>query len=309
MPTNNFKPFGIGSGANVTDQTAYEALAALLTGFQSGKASSAQINKALRQGTVMANVLAQYIADSAAVDVLDDGVPATILANLKAGILAANTGRLIGAPKIITANQTYTPSPGTKKIFVQGIGTGGNGAGSIATGSTGCACCSGGASGGYAEAWYESGFDSVLVTIGAIGALNYGNGASGGTSSFGSLMIIPGGGGGVAVTQTNSITYFENGGGSVGGVPTLSGHLSGFVTPGSFGIGGKVFNGSAVSGTGATSKLGTGGGNVAIASGSSAGGNGAGYGAGGGGAGVSVSGSAVYGGNATKGMFIVWEYS
>ncbi len=237
---------------------------------------------------------------------LDPANDAQLLASL---LSLTGSGRLIGPPKIITANSTYTKTPGTKKIFVQGIGTGGNGAGSVATGSTGCTCCSGGASGGYAEAWYESGFDSVLVTIGAIGAHNYGNGASGGTSSFGSLMVIPGAGGGVVSAQTNSVAYFENGGGSVGGVPTLSGHLSGFVTPGSFGVGGKVFNGSAVSGAGASSKFGTGGGNVAIASSSSAGGNAAGYGSGGGGAGVSVSGAAVYGGDATKGMFIIWEYS
>lgn len=89
MATNNFKSFGIGAGANVTSQADYEALAALLTGFQSGKASSAQINKALRQSSTMAYVLAQYISDIAAVDVLDNGTPATILTNLKSAIQAA----------------------------------------------------------------------------------------------------------------------------------------------------------------------------------------------------------------------------
>lgn len=88
MATNNFKSFGIGAGANVTAQADYEALAALLTGFQSGKASSAQINKALRQSSTMAYVLAQYISDTAAVDVLDNGTPATILTNLKSAIQA-----------------------------------------------------------------------------------------------------------------------------------------------------------------------------------------------------------------------------
>ncbi|WP_148232223.1 hypothetical protein [Rahnella aceris] len=72
----------------MTDQTAYEALAALLTGFQSGKASSAQINKALRQGTVMASVLAQFIANSSGNDVLDNGDTDAILANL---LTALNT--------------------------------------------------------------------------------------------------------------------------------------------------------------------------------------------------------------------------
>lgn len=88
MPVNNFKPFAAGSGANVTSQSDYEALPSLLGGFQSGKASSAQINKALRQGTLMSSVLAQFIADSSGNDVLDDGDTTTILNNLLLAIKA-----------------------------------------------------------------------------------------------------------------------------------------------------------------------------------------------------------------------------
>jgi len=73
MATNDFKPFAVGSNANVTSQDDYEALAALASGFQAGKASSAQVNKALRQGTVMASVIAQFIASVGGVDVADDG--------------------------------------------------------------------------------------------------------------------------------------------------------------------------------------------------------------------------------------------
>ncbi|SFT43713.1 hypothetical protein SAMN05192562_101272 [Kosakonia arachidis] len=73
MATNNFKPFATGTGANVTSQADWEALAALLTGFQSGKASSAQVNKALRQATFIAAALAQYTADKSGQNVLDDG--------------------------------------------------------------------------------------------------------------------------------------------------------------------------------------------------------------------------------------------
>ncbi|MBZ6385161.1 hypothetical protein [Pantoea piersonii] len=222
--------------------------------------------------------------------------------------VAGIAGRLLNV-KYITASGTYTPTTGTNIIFVQGLGTGGNGAGSTATGSTGCTCCSGGASGGYAEAWYTSGFSSVSVTIGAIGALDYASGSAGGTSNFGSLMVIPGGGGGGASGQASSVAYFENGGGAVGGRPTLSGHISGITTPGTFGQSGKIFNGVASSGQGASSKYGTGGANTVIGSGGSAGGGADGYGAGGGGAGVSTNSSAVYGGNATKGLFIVWEYT
>ncbi|HCS4730951.1 TPA: tail fiber protein [Escherichia coli] len=70
---NDFKPFAIGAGANVTPQADWEALAALDTGFQSGKASSAQVNKALRQGTFVASALAQFISNKLAADVIDDG--------------------------------------------------------------------------------------------------------------------------------------------------------------------------------------------------------------------------------------------
>lgn len=73
MPTNNFKPFATGTGANVMGQADWEALAALTTGFQSGKASSAQVNKAIRQALFIASALAQYTADKSGQNVLDDG--------------------------------------------------------------------------------------------------------------------------------------------------------------------------------------------------------------------------------------------
>lgn len=73
MPTNDFKPFAIGAGAHVTSQADWIALAALATGFQSGKASSAQINKAIRQALFISSALAQYTADKSGLDVLDDG--------------------------------------------------------------------------------------------------------------------------------------------------------------------------------------------------------------------------------------------
>lgn len=73
MATNDFKPFATSAGANVMSQADYLALAALLTGFQSGKASSAQVNKALRQATFIASALAQFVSDKSGLDVLDDG--------------------------------------------------------------------------------------------------------------------------------------------------------------------------------------------------------------------------------------------
>ena len=78
MAENNFKPFAVGAGANVSSQADWENLVALSTGFTAGVARSEQVNKALRQGTVMASVLGQIIADQTAEDVLDDGDTAAL---------------------------------------------------------------------------------------------------------------------------------------------------------------------------------------------------------------------------------------
>jgi hypothetical protein len=73
MAKNDFKAFSVAGGANVLSQAEYEALAALSTGFSSGKASSKEINKVLRQASFIAASLAQFVSDKAAADVLDDG--------------------------------------------------------------------------------------------------------------------------------------------------------------------------------------------------------------------------------------------
>lgn len=73
MAINNFKPFAAASGANVTSQTDYEALTVLATGFTTGVAKSAQVNKAIRQATFIAAGVAQFTADASNSDVLDDG--------------------------------------------------------------------------------------------------------------------------------------------------------------------------------------------------------------------------------------------
>lgn len=85
MATNNFKAFATGNGANVTPQADYEALASLTGGFSSGKASSAQINKALRQGTVMAAMLGAFL-NSQGLDAKDDGNLSNLLANFSKAI-------------------------------------------------------------------------------------------------------------------------------------------------------------------------------------------------------------------------------
>ncbi|HIG3161366.1 hypothetical protein M1924_05935 [Klebsiella pneumoniae] len=85
MATNDFKPFATGSGANVLPQADYESLSALASGFLSGKASSAQINKALRQSSTMAALIGQFI-NQANLDALDNGNVSTLLTNFVAAL-------------------------------------------------------------------------------------------------------------------------------------------------------------------------------------------------------------------------------
>ncbi|HBN5916987.1 TPA: hypothetical protein L3H05_002264, partial [Escherichia coli] len=117
MATNDFKPFATGSGANVLSQADYDALSARTTGFLSGKASSAQVNKALRQASTIAAVVAQFISDNSGDDTLDNGNLPTLLASLESALLKSSPGRLQNIVSF-TANGTYTPSPGTKHVKV-----------------------------------------------------------------------------------------------------------------------------------------------------------------------------------------------
>ncbi|WP_311779030.1 hypothetical protein [Pantoea sp. YU22] len=206
MATNNFKAFAIGGSANVTSQSDYEALAALLSGFQSGKASSAQINKALRQSTVMASVLAQFISDSAGVDVLDNGNTATILANLKAGMTVLTPGRLLNV-QAFTANGTITKTAGAKKWRIRVVGGGGGSSAAPATSTGQVSVSNGGGAGSYAEGLYDvSGITSATITIGSGGAGGSSSspyGADGSATSVGSFITAPGGKAGLPAGPAN----------------------------------------------------------------------------------------------------------
>ncbi|EHD5784958.1 tail fiber protein [Escherichia coli] len=73
MAKNDFKAFATDRNANVMSQEEWEALPALLSGFTAGKASSAQVNKVIRQASFIAAALAQFVSDKTQRDVLDNG--------------------------------------------------------------------------------------------------------------------------------------------------------------------------------------------------------------------------------------------
>lgn len=206
MPTNDFKAFATGNSANVISQADYLALAALVSGFSSGKASSAQINKALRQSTVMASVLAQFISDSAGVDVLDNGNTASILANLKSGMTALTPGRLLNV-QVFTANGSVTKTAGAKKWKIRVLGGGGGSSAAPATGTGQVSVSNGGGAGAYAEGIYDvSALSSATVTIGSGGVGGTAispYGGDGGTTSVGTLISAPGGKAGLPAGPAN----------------------------------------------------------------------------------------------------------
>lgn len=128
MATNDFLPFGGDGAANVITQAEYAALLARLTGFQSGVAHSDELNKVWRQASIMAAVLAQFIADRSLQDVVDDGSTATILSNLKAvlpvnaapqGQLSYNAGNLLLSP--YRGNKVFIPGQGIATIPNGGV--------------------------------------------------------------------------------------------------------------------------------------------------------------------------------------------
>ena len=308
MATNNFKAFGIGAAANVTSQSDYEALAALLTGFQSGKASSAQINKALRQSTTMANVLAQFIADSASVDVLDNGAPATILANLKLAMTALTPGRLINI-QVFNSSGTYTPTAGVKKIMVEVIGGGGGGGGIAAGSSSSVAVSGGGGSGAYIKAFLTNLPSSIPITIGQAGVAGTsggGNGGNGGTTYLGDIISASGGnGGGYGSTGTNGVVQGGSGGQTVTkNTATVSMSVISEYAGSKGGYGVLTSTSAGSSGNGGDSPLGNGG------SGFQSGNDGTGAGSGGGGAiNLSTGTTTRPGGKGAPGAVIIWEYA
>lgn len=99
MPSNDFLLFAGGSGANVLSQADYAALTSILSnGFSSGVAQSAQVNKVLRQSSIMSAVLAQFIVANSGASAVDDGTTATLLQNLLTAVsVAARTGS-VGSP-------------------------------------------------------------------------------------------------------------------------------------------------------------------------------------------------------------------
>nr|DAE81144.1 MAG TPA: putative tail fiber protein [Caudoviricetes sp.] len=123
--TNDFKAFATDANANVTSQEEWETLTALKKGFSSGKASSAQVSKALRQPSTMAAVLGQFIAN-AELDALDDGDVDGLVAKLATAIttnlgLGEAAKRDVGTGDNQIPDMSYWSSPAGGINFPNGF--------------------------------------------------------------------------------------------------------------------------------------------------------------------------------------------
>ncbi|MBP1015751.1 hypothetical protein J8628_02355 [Serratia fonticola] len=103
MPKNEYLPFGTAANANVLPNADYQALPARSAGFTAGVAKSKELNTAWRQASVIANVVAQFIADKSGKDVLDNGDTAGLLSSLEMAF-AAQTKETLPFSQLLAAN-------------------------------------------------------------------------------------------------------------------------------------------------------------------------------------------------------------
>ncbi|HAI3620421.1 TPA: carbohydrate kinase [Escherichia coli] len=332
MAKNDFKAFATDRNANVISQEEWEALPALLSGFTAGKASSAQVNKVIRQASFIAAALAQFVSDKTQRDVLDNGDLPGFVELLGSGFaveylsrknpfgdiksdgtvkmalenlgLGDGSGRLIQC-QVFKSSGTYTPTKGTRFIIVEIVGGGGAGGGCQVGYPNNAACGGGGMSGEYVKARVDNPtVTTVTIGYGGTGA-SASVGAPGGATSFGNTIIAKGGLGGNVLAE--------------GTAPGVVGPYGAYTEPGFTGaniIGsgsgysspGVRYSGSlAMGGPGGDSILGAGAGSQAIVG---EGINANGHGGGGGGA--CVYGGATQqraGGSGMAGIAIIWEYA
>lgn len=104
------------------------------------------------------------------------------------------SGRLLSV-RVFTSNGVYTKTKGAGDVEVEAIGGGGASGALSATGAGQNSVSCPGSVGAYAKVRFTNVPDSVPVTIGTGGVGVIGNGTMGGATSFGDLLLCPGGAG------------------------------------------------------------------------------------------------------------------
>lgn len=256
-------------------------------------------------------------------DIKSDGAAAISKALTNLGLVDSSGygGRLVGPPTVIgTSGQFTMPASGNLfRIRVQGAG-GGSGS-ARATSASGLSSSGGGGAGAYVELWLTraelqaeitaaGGAINVSVGAGGIGGVG-GAGGDGGATSFGSLIVCPGGNGSPYGATATTTTTFLSVGGAGGGNPTIS--ISGLPATqiilsmaGAAGYFGISVQSPTLGGHGANSPLGNGG----VGSGATAAqSDGKGYGSGAGGVSNATNAAAKNGANGGDGVIMLEVYA
>ena len=109
-PQNDFKPFAVGEGANVIEQSEYEKSGFLKEGFKKGMARSSEINKAIRQGSSIAAAVARFAASKTDEALLDNGDIDTLSRQIETAISSVSSllvAEADGSADALTAH--FTP--------------------------------------------------------------------------------------------------------------------------------------------------------------------------------------------------------
>jgi hypothetical protein len=287
--------------ANVTGSSASPTAVAMPSCSASGNALNYTSGTGWSCATGFALLASPALTGTPTAPTATAGTNTTQIATTAFVQAASGSGRLLNI-QVISSSGTYTATAGTNKVFAECVGGGGGGAGTPATNSTTVAVGAGGASGSYARAYLTSGFSGQTVTIGSGGAGGVGaNGTAGGQTSFGALLVAPGGGSGQVVTASNT-GYIATFGGQPGAVATGGNIVNSAGTPGG---NANAFNGITQPGVGASSPYGGGGYTAFQGNGGAA----TGYGSGGAGVNSGVSQPAYTGGSGKGGVCVIDEFS
>lgn len=144
MPTVDYLPIANNPGANVLDQGSYHTAVTsgnLVTGYAAGVAHSGEVNKTLRQSSVVSSAVATFVANTLAVNILDDGNVSALTSNINsaissvvttvatpianaalaaANVYAASTANVAANAAVVTAN-LYTDTTANAAIVTAGI--------------------------------------------------------------------------------------------------------------------------------------------------------------------------------------------
>lgn len=109
-PTVDYLPVATGGGANVDTQGNFVGSGYQTQGFTAGVAKSAQANKVWRQSSMVAAAVANFIANTLNINVLDDGNIANLITNLTRALFTAPGKNVVVS---FSATPTFDASLGT----------------------------------------------------------------------------------------------------------------------------------------------------------------------------------------------------